>query len=161
MYKKQSLMMQERAVRSVITDLRSAGIDPETWQSAESKDLLRQRDCLIDHKLRCQQQLNEINTRIKRAGSIARETGRYQPPAVYQGWLDEKNRVAAQDIEICAHLRQIKEVMREKKIADYPRREAPAEYYVAFYEMARELLAGPVFERVRTAAHHRTQEAAE
>jgi hypothetical protein len=170
MYKNASANAQHRTTTAALFDTKAAGIDPTVWKDLEAKDLESQREILVGNKLKFQQQLSEVNARMTKAGTRAHEEGKFMPSGTWQQLVKQKQRLQRALQEIDELTRKLRVHCRESGLsldvrtgAIIKKRErSPVEnFYSAFYAQAQEMLAGPVFERIRLAAHHRTAAAQE
>ena len=157
MHKSTARYEQSRTVRAATDQPRNEHVDASSFK--ETADLERSR--LVAEKKGLEADIFELNARIRRAKALAWDRKVYTNPKTYQGWEFEKVKKVRRTSEIDIRLSSLK-----KEAADQASAEREAEgrdqyhdFSKAFHQMAKELLAGPVYDRVRIAALHTLKEA--
>jgi chaperonin cofactor prefoldin len=156
MYKSTAGSAQSRTVRAALhsTENRN-GVDSTVWKDA--------RDEIEDRIGRAKQAKVEVTKRLARIkadisqGLNERQlTGRRVNPHVWSKMLTEKAQLTHRIQEIEGELIAAK---RAREEAERARPEKPINFQSAFVVMAKEMLAEPVYQRIRLAALHRMGEA--
>lgn len=154
MYKASSDNLQSRALRSVLNSKEnSAGIDPDVL-SAEKIDL-------INRKRMLEADISEMSARITRAKSNSYNGGGHTSPRTYLRWNLDKVEKTREINQIEARLAEIKSTFNKISPKNEWSDDQYMRFFKAFHKTAKDMLADPVYERLRIAAWHRASEETE
>lgn len=142
----------EQGRQDRITDIgsRNGLIDESAFKGGQELA----RDRLVLEKKILEADISELNARIGRAKSHLRERGTFTPSKTFHGWEMTKAAKVRRILEIEAVLLTDKQEAKRNRPSDWDR----GSFAECFKEAAREMLAGPVFDRIQTAAIHRMSE---
>lgn len=154
MFKGASSYEQGRTRRVATESTRNEGIDPTTFKGG----LEAERDRLVSQKSRVAAELTEVNARLKRARGTYSATGR---SGVTRGTLQHWESIRVAKVKQLAALdKKLTEVnteIRSARVEGNPQRD-PQAFGNCFARVAKEMLAEPVYERLRIAALHMMSE---
>jgi hypothetical protein len=152
MYKKASSHAQERVTRAVQGSTHNDfGIDESVWATADESGLRRERERLVTRKRQLQGQLTEIK---------ARTSDRRRTDPAYKTLATQRARIVQEERTISDELRRINQLIKDgnremNRVEDEVKRQTGKTFHDIFYDIAKEMLAGPVFARLQVAAEHR------
>lgn len=150
MRKTQSKNTVSRDRRSVEMSTKSDGVDKDVFNTFSR--LASETAQLGSEKKVLEMELSVLNHSISRAKSQAYHNGKYVEPASWKRMNDEVVRIRKKIIEIEKRLAVLKaKRSAEKDLFD-------VSFDSVFKEVARELLAGDIFNRLVTATVHRIKE---
>jgi hypothetical protein len=177
MHKKTSDHLQSRAVRAVLDSTANDVIDETAFideasplrevSYAKQRAALRalpDREALVAQKLRLQTRIAEARATLSYERSRLPHAQRSDPRRWLAPYYAELDRLALQLKRTDLALAETKKNlgMQSCTLSRHETRERKeakqAEFYEAFFLMARTMLAGPVFDRVLAAAQHRIDE---
>jgi hypothetical protein len=144
--------MVSRARRAVVDGTKSDGFDVDTFKPSDVKG---EYDRLVFEKRELEIELSRLNQSIQRAKAQAYHNKNFMPPAA---WKRTQDRICELRSKIMQKERELLPLKAERrKLKD----EYESSFDRLFRNVARELLAEPVYERVFAAAVHRAREEAE
>lgn len=148
MFKNASDNAQSRARRAVVeTTTNSAGVDEDTYRRGEGR-----RDELVIRKKELESKAAAILLTIKQATGRARRTGRYSDGTHWNRWQRDLEATKAEIREVERELIPLNTARRNRMIVN------ERSFERVFIHLAKEMLAGPVYERLVAAAIHRVKE---
>jgi hypothetical protein len=125
------------------------GIDPTAFKETDTASF----DALTEKKRKLEVQIADIKARISKATSNKYATGKMIEPATWNRWQDDLVNCKRQIVEVEAELQKARAQRRvEQAKADELHR---GSFEFHFAQLAKEMLAEPVYNRVATAALHR------
>lgn len=147
MQKSAAAYEQGRLRRSVTeSSENSGGIDPSAFAADNQRDRSAMR------KKTFETQLVKLNEQIHRAQRDFHRTHRRHP--AFDRWQKDRARIIVEIRDLDRELTNIRNT-RRKMGAEYERT-----FERMFMKMSKEMLAGPVYDRILTATIHRTKEQA-
>jgi hypothetical protein len=156
MHKSAARYEQSRTVRAVIDQRRNDHVDPAAFASDD--EWTAARDRLVVEKRVLEADAVDLKARIVRAQRHrGRDGKRVVPSATTRSWEVARTTVVKRISEIEAALVDLK-ARRPTRTDDWGADEH-RRFSFLFYRAAKEMLAEPVFERVRIAALHRFADA--
>jgi hypothetical protein len=156
MYKNASHNAQSRADRTAqFSHLNEHGVDENVFRTPSDDE--RARALLVQEKRDLETRMATVNRQISDACAIAKgyRDGRRTPNRQFEHWQADKRLLMTRMADVERKLSDLRMAR-----LDRVKRDAHADkirFERAFVRMAREMLAGPVFDRVFTATIHRLQ----
>src|SRR6516162_9365735 len=145
MFKKTSDNTQHRErAKAEHSRTNTGGIDPTAFITTD--ELLQQRVRLVTRKQEIERAQGKIKSQFSEAGRRLHTEGKSMPPGVISRWKKEQERLREEKQAIKAATLQKINQQEEEKWKDYN--------YV-FRVMAKDMLAGEVYQRIEIAALHR------
>jgi hypothetical protein len=129
------------------------GIDPSVFKDPSSQpeeELEKLRDQYADALMR----LNNVKRQISAGQGRKRSDGSYVDRRVWAKWQDEKLAIAGELLEINTRISHLKKQVKQANVA----LKKEDTFDACFKEVAKELLARPVYDRLITATIHRLGE---
>jgi hypothetical protein len=159
MYKKANAGAQDRTDRqALVGHINEHGIDPGVFNSLDQLNAERLRDQLVLDKKKLEAKCAELKRKIGDANAVYKgyRRGFIIPTSVFRGWSAEIEQGKRKILQIEEQLNEYKDHYRQRNIdADIERQKR---FERIFFEMARELLATPIYERILNATLHRVGE---
>lgn len=158
MFKNTSDNAQDRTRRTAENTTRNLhGIDAQVFKDAPG-------DALAGRKQTLTIQLGDTQLKLARVKAIIEEahlrsgtwSSRSVPPETMARWVQEKRLLLGEIQAIQIELTKIKLEMGQRQAAG--RKEEEKDFVTTFHALAKEVLAGPVYDRVATATIHRMKE---
>jgi len=152
MFKKTSDNTQHRErAKAEHSRTNTGGIDPTAFITTD--ELLQQRVRLVTRKQEIERAQGKIKSQFSEAGRRLHTEGKSMPPGVISRWKKEQERLREEKQAIEAELQAIKAATLQK--INQQEEEKWKDYNYVFRVMAKDMLAGEVYQRIEIAALHR------
>lgn len=147
MHKGASDNQQSRAVRAVLNRRANDQLDPTVF--AEKADRERTKAALIAQRGAITSRVSHLSALIERANGVRREGGCGVPAKTFGGWKIERAQLVQEQHDVEAKLSEL------KAFSDQTKESRLRDFNSVFVDLAKEMLAGEVFNRLVIASYHR------
>jgi hypothetical protein len=161
MYKRASIGAQGRARGHGIDRSNSGGVDETVWRvPADKLEMLAERDRLGLEKTELQDRVRRLGETIRMAQHNFHRDGVRSHH--YADWQTERSDLISHGLEIDRKLAALRKRLREIAEAEHVEHKERRERLggsleAVFMTLAKEMLAGPVYDRIMFAAYHRVK----
>lgn len=157
MFKKTSQSTQSRVFRTATESRKNeAGIDPASFQGKVEESLESRKNRIIREKMQAETKLAMLNNSIAQAKNNFTTNSRNQAGYDFLAKAQSQRGALIRKVSWCQ--RQVAEIKREELAQRNEEVIEEQRFSDVFMEMAREMLAEPVYNRIMVAAVHRQRE---